>query len=35
MDQNVIRDYTKCPRCGQPTAKAVAFNGGESEFWYT
>lgn len=28
-----IRDFSKCPRCGAPTANAKAFNGGESEFW--
>ena len=31
---NTTRDFTRCPRCGAPTAKARAFNGGESEFWY-
>ncbi len=30
----VVRDYSRCPRCGAATAKAVAFNEGESEFWY-
>ena len=35
MESNVVRDFSVCPRCGQPTKKAVAFNGGESEFWYT
>lgn len=33
--QRIVRDFTKCPRCGQPTKKARAFNGGDSEFWYT
>lgn len=31
----VVRDFTTCPRCKQPTKKARAFNGGDSEFWYT
>lgn len=31
----VVRDFTICPRCGQPTRKAEAWNGGESEFWFT
>ena len=30
----LIRDFTKCPRCGSPTEKSKSFNGGESEFWY-
>ena len=30
----ITRDFTRCPRCGAPTTKAIAFNGGESEFWY-
>ena len=30
----ITRDFTRCPRCGAATAKAVAFNDGESEFWY-
>lgn len=30
----LVRDFNKCPRCGSPTNKAKAFNGGESEFWY-
>lgn len=28
------RDFSRCPRCGAPTHKAIAFNGAESEFWY-
>lgn len=24
----------KCPRCGSAMKKAIAFNGGQSEFWY-
>lgn len=34
MDNNVVRDYSICPRCGQPTKRSIAFNGSESEFWY-
>ena len=30
----IVRDFSICPRCKSPTKKAVAFNGGESEFWY-
>ena len=30
----ITRDFSRCPRCGAATAKAVAFNDGESEFWY-
>lgn len=30
----LVRDFTKCPRCGSPTQKATSFNGGESEFWW-
>lgn len=28
------RKFDRCPRCGAPTEKAIAFNGGPSEFWY-
>lgn len=30
----VVRDFSKCPRCGSPTVKSATFNGAESEFWY-
>lgn len=30
----ITRDFSRCPRCGAPTHKAIAFNGAESEFWY-
>lgn len=30
----IVRDFTRCPRCGSPTKKAISFSGGESEFWY-
>lgn len=34
MDQiRVTRDFTICPRCGQPTEPSISINGGESEFW--
>ena len=29
----IVRDFSVCPRCGAPTAKATALTG-ESEFWY-
>lgn len=28
-----VRDFSKCPTCKAPTVKAIAFHGGESEFW--
>ena len=31
---NYIRDFSRCPRCGAETKKAVTFSGVESEFWY-
>ena len=30
----IVRDFSRCPRCGSPTKKATAYNEGESEFWY-
>jgi len=30
----VIRDFSRCPRCGAPTQKAVSFSGAPSEFWF-
>lgn len=29
-----VRDFTRCPRCNATTERTIAFNGGESEFWY-
>ena len=29
----IIHDFSKCPRCHQPTKKAMAFSGTPSEFW--
>lgn len=31
---NTVHRFDICPRCGQPTQKAIAFNGDESEYWY-
>lgn len=28
------RDFSHCPRCNQPTKKAIAWSGTPSEFWY-
>lgn len=33
MQERVTRDFTICPRCGQPTEPSISINGGESEFW--
>lgn len=30
---NYRRDFSRCPRCGAPTARAKAYNGADSEFW--
>jgi hypothetical protein len=32
--KKLIRDFSKCPRCGAPTEKSTSFSGAESEFWY-
>lgn len=29
-----MKDFSKCPRCKQPTKRAIAFAGVPSEFWY-
>ena len=28
-----MKDFSRCPRCGSPTKKCIAINGGASEFW--
>mgnify|MGYP000916285593 FL=1 len=33
QNERVTRDFTICPRCGQPTEPSISINGGESEFW--
>ena len=30
----VIRDFTRCPRCGAPTEKSTSYTGNISEFWW-
>lgn len=30
----IVRDFSVCPRCGAPTVKSKAINGGESKYWY-
>lgn len=30
---NFYRDFSRCPRCGAPTARAIAYNNSPSEFW--
>lgn len=27
------RDFSRCPRCGRPTAPAISYLGTPSEFW--
>ena len=29
----IRRDFSRCPRCGAPTERAVAYNNSPSEFW--
>lgn len=28
-----MKNFSRCPRCGSLTKKAIAINEGESEFW--
>lgn len=30
----IIRDFSRCPRCGAPTERCVAISGDISQFWY-
>lgn len=30
----LVRDFSRCPRCGAETKKAITFSGTESEYWY-
>jgi len=34
MPTPTVRNFDRCPRCRAATAKAIAFSGAESEFWY-
>jgi len=32
--RRVVRDFSRCPRCGAPTQRCTALSGDLSQFWY-